>query len=108
VSLNRRPQSQLLYTMRSSFVLCIQTYQELTNTCCLTELFRFLEALNQCRNPTARPASFPEIIHSQFSVVRRQITLRLQSSLFYSKAMMDQVEDRDMEQSKVARRGRKN
>jgi hypothetical protein len=52
--------------------------------------------------PPRGPISFPEMIHNQFFVVPRQITARLQTYLFRRKAMMDQIERRDIEQMKTS------
>jgi hypothetical protein len=48
--------------------------------------------------PPRGPISFPEMIHNQFFTVPRQITARLQSYLFRRKAMMQQIENRDIDQ----------
>jgi hypothetical protein len=48
--------------------------------------------------PPRGPISFPEMIHNQFFVVPRQITSRLQSYLFRRHAMMQQIENRDIQQ----------
>jgi hypothetical protein len=50
--------------------------------------------------PARGPISFREMIHNQFFVVPRQISAHLQSYLFKRKAMMQQIEDRDIEQMK--------
>lgn len=42
--------------------------------------------------------SFSEIIHNQFFVVPRQITADLQRYIFKRKALMQQIEDRDIQQ----------
>ena len=42
--------------------------------------------------------SFSEIIHNQFFVVPRQISADLQRYLFKRKALMQQIEDRDLRQ----------
>jgi len=51
--------------------------------------------------PPRGPISFPDMVHNQFFVVPRQITARLQTYLFRRKAMMDQIERRDIEQMKT-------
>jgi len=50
--------------------------------------------------PARGPISFSEMIHNQFFVVPRQISAHLQSYLFKRKAMMQQIEERDIEQMK--------
>jgi hypothetical protein len=40
------------------------------------------------------------MIHNQFFVVPRQLTSRLEAYLFERKALMQQIEDRDIEQLK--------
>jgi hypothetical protein len=51
--------------------------------------------------PPRGPISFPEMVHNQIFVVPRQITARLQTYLFRRKAMMEQIERRDIEQMKT-------
>jgi hypothetical protein len=50
--------------------------------------------------PARGPISFSEMIRSQFVVVPRQITAQLEKYLFGRKAMMQQIEQRDLEQMK--------
>jgi hypothetical protein len=50
--------------------------------------------------PARGPVSFSEIIHNQFFVVPRQLTADLQRYLFKRKALMQQIEDRDLQQLK--------
>jgi hypothetical protein len=50
--------------------------------------------------PARGPISFAEMIHNQFFVVPRQLTADLQRYLFKRKALMQQIEDRDMQQLK--------
>ena len=50
--------------------------------------------------PARGPISFPEMIRNQFTVVPRQITSQLEKYLFRRKAMMQQIEQRDVEQLK--------
>ncbi len=50
--------------------------------------------------PARGPISFPQMIRNQFLVVPRQITAQLESYLFRRKAMMQQIEQRDLEQLK--------
>jgi len=50
--------------------------------------------------PARGPISFREMIQNQFSVVPRQITTQFQKYLFGRKAMMQQIEQRDLEQMK--------
>jgi hypothetical protein len=40
------------------------------------------------------------MIHNQFFVVPRQLTSRLEAYLFKRKALMQQIEDRDLQQLK--------
>ena len=54
--------------------------------------------------PARGPISFAEMIHNQFLVVPKQINAHLQSYLFKRKAMMQQIEERDIEQMKNAPR----
>jgi hypothetical protein len=51
--------------------------------------------------PARGPISFPQMIRNQFLVVPRQITAQLESYLFRRKAMMQQIEQRDLEQLKT-------
>ena len=44
--------------------------------------------------------SFSEIVHNQFFIVPRQLTADLQSYLFKRKALMQQIEERDLQQLK--------
>jgi hypothetical protein len=48
--------------------------------------------------PARGPISFSEMIHNQFFVVPRQLTTKLQVYLFQRKALMKQIEDRDLQQ----------
>jgi hypothetical protein len=48
--------------------------------------------------PTRGPISFSEMIHNQFFVVSRQLAADLQRYLFKRKALMQQIEDRDLRQ----------
>jgi hypothetical protein len=50
--------------------------------------------------PARGPISFPQMIRDQFTVVPRQITSQLEKYLFRRKAMMQQIEQRDVEQMK--------
>jgi hypothetical protein len=50
--------------------------------------------------PARGPISFSEMIHNQFFVVPRQLTANLYSYLFKRKALMQQIEDRDIQQMK--------
>ncbi|HXJ05090.1 MAG TPA: glycosyltransferase family 39 protein [Candidatus Acidoferrum sp.] len=50
--------------------------------------------------PARGPISFPEMIRNQFLVVPRQITSQLETYLFHRKALMQQIEEGDMEQLK--------
>jgi hypothetical protein len=50
--------------------------------------------------PARGPISFSEMIRNQFVVVPRQITAQLEKYLFGRKAMMQQIERRDLEQLK--------
>jgi len=50
--------------------------------------------------PARGPISFSEMIHNQFFVVPRQIAGHLESYLFKRKAMMQQIEEHDIEQMK--------
>jgi len=48
--------------------------------------------------PARGPVSFSEIIHNQFFVVPRRLSADLQSYLFRRKALMQQIEERDIQQ----------
>lgn len=48
--------------------------------------------------PARGPVSFSEVIHNQFFVVPRQLSADLLRYLFKRKALMQQIEDRDIEQ----------
>ncbi|MGC1483481.1 MAG: hypothetical protein WA789_06800 [Candidatus Acidiferrum sp.] len=48
--------------------------------------------------PARGPISFPQMIRNQFLVVPRQIAAQLDSYLFHRKALMQQIEQRDLEQ----------
>jgi hypothetical protein len=48
--------------------------------------------------PARGPISFSEMIRNQFFVVPRQITTQLEKYLFRRKSMMQQIEQRDLEQ----------
>jgi hypothetical protein len=48
--------------------------------------------------PARGPISFPGMIHNQFFVVPRQLASDLQRYLFKRKALMQQIEDRDLRQ----------
>ncbi len=48
--------------------------------------------------PARGPASFSEIVHNQFFVVPRQLSANLQRYIFKRKALMQQIEDRDLQQ----------
>jgi len=50
--------------------------------------------------PARGPISFSEMIQNQFLVVPRQITVQFEKYLFGRKAMMQQIEQRDLEQMK--------
>jgi hypothetical protein len=50
--------------------------------------------------PARGPISFPQMIRNQFFTVPRQITAQLETYLFRRKAMMQQIEQRDLEQMK--------
>lgn len=51
--------------------------------------------------PARGPISFPQMIRNQFLVVPRQITAQFESYLFRRKALMHQIEQRDLEQLKT-------
>jgi len=48
--------------------------------------------------PARGPVSFSEVLHNQFFVVPRQLSADLQRYLFRRKALMRQIEDRDLQQ----------
>jgi dolichyl-phosphate-mannose-protein mannosyltransferase len=48
--------------------------------------------------PARGPVSFSEVIHNQFFVVPRQLAADLHTYLFKRKALMQQIEDRDLKQ----------
>jgi hypothetical protein len=48
--------------------------------------------------PARGPVSFSEIVHNQFFVVPRQLSVDLQRYFFKRKALMKQIEDRDLRQ----------
>ena len=50
--------------------------------------------------PARGPISFSEMIQNQFLVVPRQISMQFEKYLFGRKAMMQQIEQRDLEQLK--------
>jgi len=50
--------------------------------------------------PARGPIFFSEMIHNQFFVVPRQLTSRLEAYLFKRKALMQQIEDRDIQQQR--------
>jgi hypothetical protein len=50
--------------------------------------------------PARGPISFSEMIHNQFFIVPRQVTSRLEAYLFKRKALMQQIEHRDIQQMK--------
>jgi hypothetical protein len=50
--------------------------------------------------PARGPISVSEMIHNQFFVVPRQLTSRLEAYLFKRKALMQQIEDRDIQQQR--------
>jgi hypothetical protein len=50
--------------------------------------------------PARGPISFSEMIQNQFTFVPRQITMQFEKYLFGRKAMMQQIEQRDLEQMK--------
>ena len=53
--------------------------------------------------PARGPISFREMARNQFLVVPRQLTAQLQTYLFRRRALMEQIEDRDLEQLKNPR-----
>ena len=50
--------------------------------------------------PARGPVSFSEMTHNQFFVVPRQLSVDIQSYLFRRKVLMQQIEDRDLQQLK--------
>jgi len=48
--------------------------------------------------PARGPVSFSDIVHNQFFLVPRQLSADLQRYLFKRKALMKQIEDRDLQQ----------
>jgi hypothetical protein len=50
--------------------------------------------------PARGPVSFSEIAHNQFLVVPRKVSADLQRYLFKRKALMQQIEDRDIQQQR--------
>ena len=50
--------------------------------------------------PARGPVSFAEVLHNQFFVVPRQLSSDLQHYLFRRKSMMQQIEQRDLQQLK--------
>jgi hypothetical protein len=50
--------------------------------------------------PARGPVSFSQIVHNQFFVVPRQLSADLQRYIFKRKALMQQIEDRDIQQMK--------
>jgi Dolichyl-phosphate-mannose-protein mannosyltransferase len=50
--------------------------------------------------PARGPISFPQMIRNQFTLVPRQIATQLEKYLFGRKTMMQQIEQRDLEQMK--------
>ena len=48
--------------------------------------------------PARGPVSCSEVLHNQFFVVPRQLTSNLRAYLFRRKALMQQIEDRDLQQ----------
>jgi hypothetical protein len=48
--------------------------------------------------PARGPVSFSEMVHNQFFVVPRKLSADLQRYLFKRKALMQQIEDRDLQQ----------
>jgi hypothetical protein len=48
--------------------------------------------------PARGPVSFSQIVHNQFFVVPRQLSADLQRYIFKRKALMQQIEDRDLQQ----------
>jgi hypothetical protein len=48
--------------------------------------------------PARGPVSFSQIVHNQFFVVPRQLSADLQRYIFRRKALMQQIEDRDLQQ----------
>ncbi|HYL64310.1 MAG TPA: hypothetical protein VE077_16980 [Candidatus Methylomirabilis sp.] len=50
--------------------------------------------------PARGPISFPEMIHNQFTAVPKQLATQLESYFLHRKTMMQQIEQRDLEQLK--------
>jgi len=50
--------------------------------------------------PARGPVSFSEMVHNQFFVVPRKLSADLQRYVFKRKALMQQIEDRDLQQLK--------
>jgi len=50
--------------------------------------------------PARGPVSFSEIVYNQFFVVPSKLSADLQRYLFKRKALMQQIEDRDLRQLK--------
>jgi hypothetical protein len=50
--------------------------------------------------PARGPVSFSEIVHNQFFVAPRQLSADLQRYIFKRKALMQQIEDRDLQQQR--------
>jgi hypothetical protein len=50
--------------------------------------------------PARGPISFPQMIRNQFLVVPQQITTQLDTYLFRRKALMQQIEQQDVDQLK--------
>jgi hypothetical protein len=50
--------------------------------------------------PARGPVSFSEIVHNQFLVVPRQLSAELKRYVFHRKALMQQIEQRDLQQLK--------
>jgi len=48
--------------------------------------------------PARGPISFSEMIHNQFFVVPRQLSADFRAYLFRRKALMQQIEQRDIQQ----------
>jgi hypothetical protein len=53
--------------------------------------------------PARGPVSFSEMIHNQFLVVPRRLTTDLHAYLYHRKGLMQQIEDRDLQQLKENR-----
>jgi hypothetical protein len=50
--------------------------------------------------PARGPVAFSEVLHNQFFVVPRELSADLQRYLFRRKALMRQIEERDIQQLK--------